>query len=133
MTCFAENICVIILATSQPVTKTSKNNFPNGKVQNTHNNNRRQTIDTILWPSLKKNISSAPRCPRLLRGFFSSVQARGRHITNTNSQSDETDVTNTLFNINTNLKACQSSLVLNMFLRLCWRSICFSNFSGSRC
>ena len=54
-TCDAENFFVILF---NPFKKTNKKSFPNGKVQNTHNDNRLQTFDTMF--SRTKETSSPP-------------------------------------------------------------------------
>ena len=121
LTCFAENFFVILLATSQPVKKTKTKMLPIWQCpEHTQNHNRLQTIDTMFSRISRKINSTAPRCPRLLRArFFLTLQASVRHMTNTHSQCDKTDVTNfLLFNMNTKLNACQSSHVLR-FLTCC--------------
>ena len=90
-------------------------------VQNTHNNHRLQSIDTMFSRIKRTIISNAPSCPCLLRARFLSVQASVRDTTNTQPQSDKTGVSDTLFNINTKLNAHHSSHVLQcliFFLRI---------------
>ena len=85
-------------------------------VQNTHNNHRLQSIDTMFSRIKRTIISNAPSCPCLLRARFLSVQASVRDTTNTQPQSDKTGVSDTLFNINTKLHAHHSSHVLQCLI-----------------
>ena len=58
LTCSAENFFVILLGHLSTFQKNKQKSFPNFKVQNTHNNNRPQTIDTMFSRTERKLSSS---------------------------------------------------------------------------